>query len=435
MDARALSARIVATVLEKKTHLDQVLSANAGHIKDAREKALIQELCYGTLRWYFRLDAILSRLVNKPLKSKDLDIKALLLCGLYQLLFLRTPDHAAVSATVEATKTLNKSWATQLVNAVLRRFLREREAMEQEILESPVPCYAHPDWFIARVKNQWPEFWQTILETNNQYPPLHLRVNRLRETRDGYINRLRDSGINASPARFAESGILVHEPVPAETLPGFASGHITIQDFGAQLVTTLLNPSKGMRVLDACAAPGGKTGHIIEICPEITELVAVESDINRVKLLENTQSRLGFAATIINADVTQPDVWWDGQLFDRILIDAPCSASGVVQRHPDIKYIRTPEQIAKLLPVQQCMLESLWPLLKSGGILLYITCSVFTEENDEQIKMFCNHHENVKISPVAVDWGLPTRYGRQTLPGHDEAGGFYCSILMKTSSQ
>ena len=434
MDARVITANVLSIVLEQKLHLDQALIPHLDKITDAREKALIQEFCYGTMRWYFRLDNILSRLTTRPIKAKDIDIKALLLCGLYQMMFLRTPDHAAVSATVEAAKKLNKPWAAQMVNAVLRRFQREHDAIKQVMLESPVTRYAHPEWFISRLKKQWPDSWQTILETNNQYPPLHLRVNRLKETRESYIKKLHECGIDASPARYAESGIVIHDPVPTDRLPEFSLGHVTIQDFGAQLVTTLLEPASGMRILDACAAPGGKTGQIIELCPDVSKLVAVESEASRVKLLQNTKERLGFEATVIQADVMQTDQWWDGTLYDRILLDAPCSASGVVRRHPDIKYLRTPEQIDKLIPIQQRMLEVLWPLLKPGGKLLYVTCSVFTEENDEQIKQFSSSHASVQVISVSVDWGVSMHYGRQTLPGHDEADGFYCSVLLKASS-
>ena len=434
MDARAIAAKVLSAVLDRKLHLDQALSLNLEDINNVRDKALVQELCYGTMRWYFRLDAILARLLTNPLKPGDRDIKALLLCGLYQMMFLRTPDHAAVSATVEAAKKLDKVRAAKLINAVLRRFQRERQDIEKTLSESSITRYAHPAWFISRLKQQWPEYWQTVLEANNQYPPLHLRVNRLKAGRDDYLKKLQRAGIEASPARYAVSGIHIHKPLPVEELPGFPAGEVTVQDFGAQLVTTLLDAAPSQHVLDACAAPGGKTGHIIELWPEIDELIAVEADAARVSVLNSTKARLGFAATIIHADIMQPESWWDGTPFDRILLDAPCSASGVVRRHPDIKYLRVPGQIDKLVRTQQDMLEALWPLLKPGGKLVYITCSVFKEENDEQIKQFSGNHANVRIMSAAVDWGLPTPYGRQTLPGHDEADGFYCSILLKASS-
>ena len=434
MDARTASARVLSAVLDEKIHLDRALSLNTRGIDDVREKALIQELSYGTMRWYFRLDAVLSRLLDRPLKSRDSDIKALLLCGLYQMLFLRTPDHAAVSATVEAARKLDKPWAARLVNAVLRRFQRERGGLEATLSTSPVTRYAHPEWFITRLRQHWPTYWQTVLEANNQYPPLHLRVNRLKITREQYLEKLRLAGIEAVPARYADSGIHVHSPVVVDALPGFCQGEVTVQDFGAQLVTTLLDAAPARRVLDACAAPGGKTGHIIELWPEIEELIAVEMDADRVALLNATKARLGFAATVIHADILQTDRWWDGAPFDRILLDAPCSASGVVRRHPDIKYLRVPGQIDKLVRTQQAMLNALWPLLKPGGKLLYVTCSIFREENDEQIRQFSGNHANVRVMPVTVDWGLATPYGRQTLPGHDEADGFYCSQLLKASS-
>lgn len=430
LGSRAVAAKILATLLKEKQPLDLLITEMAGRFTDPKEKAFTQELCYGVCRWYYRLDFLLGQLLDKALRSKDLDIKALLLCGLYQLEYLRTPAHAAVSASVEATISLNKPWAKSLINAVLRRYQREFDALQVLTKESAVAQYAHPDWLITQLKHDWPQHYAAILNANNERPPMHLRVNRLHTGRDPYLLKLNSAGFPGEASGIAADGIWLYEPVGVEALPGFKAGDVSVQDFGAQLAAPLLDLQPGQRVLDACAAPGGKTGHIFALEPKLKELIAIEHDKRRVELLHETQRRLQIEARILHADARQPATWWDGHQFDRILLDAPCSATGVIRRHPDIKILRT-GTTTQFATTQSELLESVWPLLKQGGKLVYATCSLLNIENDNQIGKFTARHPDAKREEIDAGWGVGTEFGRQTLPGHDQTDGFYYAILTK----
>lgn len=434
MDARLTAAQVLARVLGSGLHLDRAL---AEHLQDAdgdrRDRALVQELCYGVMRWYFRYAFLLRRWLNRPLKTRDNDIRALILCGLYQLEFLRVPDHAAVAATVEAARTLGKPWAAGLINAVLRRFQRESGSLDTILAASPGAYYAHPDWLLKRLQAQWPDHWQGIVASDNQRPPLHLRVNLRRTDRDAYLAELRRSGMEAEPSALAAAGVRLRTPVDVDLLPGFAEGRVSVQDFGAQLAAPLLDVGPGQRVLDACAAPGGKTGHILETAPEGVALTAVESDPERVVRLDRGMERLGFNAKVIHSDIIQRQGWWDGSLFDRILLDAPCSATGILRRHPDIKVLRTPGQVERLTQLQQQLLESVWPVLKPGGKLLYATCSLLDEEGNGLIDRFVRRQRDAVVQPIHADWGIPGSRGRWLVPGMDDSDGFYYAILAKSS--
>lgn len=433
MDARLTAARALTRVLGSGRRLDSALTEYLEDAADRRDRALAQELCYGVMRWYFRYDFLLRCWLSRPLKPRDNDIRALLLCGLYQLEFLRIPDHAAVAATVEAARALDKPWAAGLINAVLRRFQRESGSLDTILASSPSAYYAHPDWLLKRLQAQWPDHWQRIVASNNQRPPLHLRVNLCRTGRDAYLAELRRAGMEAEPSTLAAAGVRLCMPVDVDLLPGFAEGRVSVQDFGAQLAAPLLDVGPGQRVLDACAAPGGKTGHILEMAPEGMALTAVDSDPERAVRLRRGMDRLGFNAKVIHSDIIQSHGWWDGSLFDRILLDAPCSATGILRRHPDIKVLRTPGQVERLTQLQQQLLESVWAVLKPGGKLLYATCSLLDEEGNRIIERFVRRQGDAVVEPIHTDWGIQDSCGRWLVPGMDDSDGFYYAILAKSS--
>jgi 16S rRNA (cytosine967-C5)-methyltransferase len=392
-------------------------------------RALAQELCYGTLRWSPRLQALLDLLLDKPLKAKESDIHSLLLLGLYQLAYMEIPAHAAVSETVAVTALLNKGWAKGLVNAVLRRFQRERQALEAKIGHDPVAVSAHPAWLLSLLQQAWPQEWQAIVDANNQRPPMALRVNRSRTSRADYLQALQAEGLAAEPSVHAPDALLLERPVNVDQLPGFACGEVSVQDSAAQLAALLVAPQPGMRVLDACAAPGGKTGHLLEICSDI-ELIALDIEKKRLARVEENLLRLGLKARLIAADASST-VWWDGKPFDRILLDAPCSASGVIRRHPDIKLLRQSEDIPQLVALQAAILEALWPMLRPGGMLVYATCSVLPQENAGQLANFLANHDDAKERPIEAGWGQIAEVGRQILPDQDRMDGFYYACIEK----
>lgn len=396
-------------------------------LNDVQEKAFIQVLCYGTVRYYYRLEFILNQLVNKPIKDKDLQIKALALLGLYQLKYMRVKDHAAVSETVAVMK--KKQWAKSLLNAVLRRYLREQD--ELEALADKHVAYAHPDWMIKAIKADWGEGAKAIFWENNQSPPMVLRVNARFCQREKYLALLAEQKIEASLVKEAAYGIQLAEAVPVDKLPHFADGWVSVQDSAAQLAATLLQVQPGDRVIDICAAPGGKTAHILELHTDLQSLLAIDIDSQRLVRVDENLKRLKLNADLLAADATQPEDWWDGVLFDRILLDAPCSALGVVRRHPDIKLLRRAEDIPQLQSLQQQILRSAWQILKPGGLLLYATCSVLKQENEGQIDIFLNEHNDAREIPIDANWGVKRPFGRQVLTGSDAMDGFYYARLEK----
>jgi len=414
--------------------LSGLLANQLQTIDDPRQRALAQELAFGTLRWYFMLEAVLGKLLKQPLKNKDRDIHALLLVGLYQLLVLGTTAHAAVNETVEAARCSGKSWAVSLVNGVLRNAQRRAAELLASVERNPSARWSHPVWWIAQLQHDWPQHWQQILEANNQRPPMVLRVNRLRTDCAAYLERLQAAGIRGRQLHCADAAVVLDEPVSVDRLPGFHGGLVSVQDGAAQLAARELQPAAGQRVLDACAAPGGKTGHILELAPELQELVAIDSDPRRLGKIRDTLSRLQLEAKLIAADAGDPQRWWNGKPFDRILLDAPCSASGVVRRHPDIKLLRRFEDLEALSRQQQRLLEALWPLLAPGGILLYVTCSVFRKENTEAVQAFMSRHADAREMPLAPEWGIAQPAGRQILPGEQGMDGFYFARLTKISA-
>ena len=426
---RVLAVQALLAVAEQGQTLTQAADAAAAACGDPRDAGLVKELCYGVLRWQPRLEAWLARLLQRPLKPADQDLKFLLLLGLYQLAYLRIPDHAAVQQTVEACRQLDKSWAASLVNAVLRRFQRERGEVEAAVADDLTARYAHPWWFIEELQRDWPEHWQTMLESGNQRPPFTLRVNRRAQARDAYLERLTTLGIPAQACVHAPDGVILDTPVDVKLLPGFAEGLVSVQDEGAQLAEQLLDAHDGMRVLDACAAPGGKTCHLLE--RHTLHMTAVELEARRAQRIRENLTRLKLEAQLKVADAVKVQEWWDGEPYQRVLLDAPCSASGVVRRHPDVKLRRTPAEVASAAGLQAKLLGALWPLLAPRGKLLYVTCSVFQRENAAQIAAFLAGHPDAAALPMQPGWGVSAGAGQQVLTGQGGMDGFYYACLEK----
>ena len=430
MSSRVIATRIIKQVIEDKITLSNIFNDKNILKLAGNEKGLIQEMTYGSIRWYQQLEYILEQLLDKPIKAKDTELKYLLIAGLYQLKYMNIAPHAVVSETVETCIKLKKKSAKGLVNAVLRGYLRKADDIELTLNKINVRN-SHPDWLVDLIKLDWPDQWQTILEANNQYPPMYLRVNQLMINRESYLNKLNDSDINAIITPYSDCGILLEKPVDVHALPGFDSGLVSVQDLAAQLTVSMLNLHPGQHVLDACAAPGGKSSQILESEPELGTLLLLEKDQFRANKLSSTMKRLRLKTNIKVTDATDIDSWWDGNLFDRILIDAPCSATGVIRRHPDIKLIRNIEDIDNINEQQMSLLSTIWQTLKSKGLLLYVTCSILKQENSKTIKKFIDEHTDCKIKPIISDWGVDTGYGKQILTGDNNMDGFFYACLEK----
>ena len=430
MNTRLIAARVLARVLKNDETLTASLDKTLTPAIPAQDRAFIKAVAYGVCRHYHRLDFILNSLIEKPVKA--LEVKALILIGLYQLIYMRVKNHAAVSETVRAAKHL--AWAKNLINAVLRAFLRQSESIQQQAEADKIARYSHPEWLIRRIEADWPGQAGEILLENNLPPPMVLRVNQRKTTRTDYLELLCQKEMAAQALAYCPLGIILEKPVPVEMLPGFADGLVSVQDGAAQLAAPLLNAKPGHRVLDVCAAPGGKTAHLLELQPELRELVAVDIDAGRLKRVKDTLGRLQLAATLIQGDAAMPGSWWDGKQFDRILLDAPCSATGVIRRHPDIKILRREEDVAAIALLQKKNLSSVWSLLAPGGELLYVTCSILKQENEEQMIEFLSRNEDAEERPVEVEssgWGLSCLHGRQILTGDASMDGFYYARITK----
>jgi len=392
-----------------------------------RDRALLRALLSGSLRWHHRFEWQIRQLLDRPLKPRDSELAALLRIGLTQIEALRIPDHAAVASTVAATRELGLGHARGFVNAVLRRYLRERDALAGRMSSDEVASFSHPSWMIDAIRRDWPDCWQSLLEANNSLPPLWLRVNRLKTDRDSYLAALRAAGLAATKGRLSEDSLLMAEPCPVDELPGFDDGLVSVQDAGAQLAAGLMQLEPGMRVLDACAAPGGKAAHMLEICPGLAELVAVDDDAVRLDQVGANLGRLDLAATLVCGDASEPRAWSNGRRFERMLIDAPCSATGVIRRHPDIKVLRRASDIGPLAAAQLKMLERLWPLLEPGGRLVYVTCSVLSAENGQVLAAFLERTPDAR----GVPFGSADHFS--LLPGKTNTDGFYYACLTKAA--
>jgi len=428
INPRLTATRHLMQVHQRRLTLDQVLTSDTA--------PLVRELVSGTLRHYYSLSAQVAAYLEKPLRQKDADLQWLLLLGSYQLLHTRIPSHAAVSETVACTAKLKKPWARGLVNAVLRAVSTSHDT-PQATKDSTTAStrFDHPDWFIEQAQIALPEHWQSVLKANNTRAPMSIRVNAHKTTPDEYQQKLaaQNVDVQSGHANHPETLTLV-TPVAQRTLPGFEQGEVAVQDAGAQLAASLVGPLADARVLDSCAAPGGKAFHLLEQYPDIN-LLLLDNSPARINTLRSEAARLGHdqACDIKQADATEL-AWWDQQPFDLVLLDAPCSGSGTVRRHPDIKLLRSAEDLPALAKLQSRLLGNLWRTVAPGGTLLYSTCSLFVAENDEVVSHFLASSPDAKTVTLSMPEGVPMAHGWQTLPGEGGGDGFYYAKLTKHSA-
>ena len=427
---RALVARIAASVVHNASLLDHELEFARQQLDDPRDQGLVQECVYGVLRHWYSLRRRLNALLGRPLKARDAEVEALLLSGLYQLFEMQVPPHAVVDSSAHACRELDRTWATGLVNATLRNALRQREHYVPPADDEAEARWNHPRWLIDALAQAWPADWRGVLSANVVRPPFTLRVNTRHVTRENYLATLAAQGIAAQALVHGIDGIALDTPLPVARLPGFAAGHVSVQDEAAQLAARVLDVRRGQRVLDACAAPGGKAMHLLEIVDGLM-LTALDIDASRLARVADNARRLGVDCHIMQGDAASPDAWWDREPYDRVLLDAPCSATGVIRRHPDIKLHRQPSDLPALASRQRAIFDALWPLLRGGGKLLYATCSILPQENDGVIGAALARHPDATVEPLDVPWGRATRHGRQILPGEHDMDGFYFSLIGK----
>ena len=409
--------------------LDAVI--NDGKSLDAQFKAtdspLSKQISYGVVRDYFHLSEIVRQVVKKPLAGKNAELHLLLLAGLYSVDNLNRPAHASVNAVVNAAHGLKLGWAKGLVNAVLRNYLRNQQTINASLGDNLEARLNHPDWLIQRIRSAWPAQFDAVIAANNARPPMTLRVNQQHMTTQAYLDLLTAIDIKAHTGTFADSALYLAAPANVALLPEFARGYASVQDEASQLVAALLAPLEGMRVLDACAAPGGKTCHLLESFPGI-KLTALDFEAARLRVVEENLQRIGLQADCVAADLltyaaTQP--------YERILLDAPCSATGIIRRHPDIKLLRRNSDIDKLAATQLALLHAAWRLLAPGGILVYSTCSILPTENEQVLEKFFVAVPEAILMPIEASWGYPLTYGRQLLPDQQAHDGFYYARIAK----
>ncbi|MFT4817134.1 MAG: 16S rRNA (cytosine967-C5)-methyltransferase [Pseudohongiellaceae bacterium] len=428
-NSRAVVAKILCSLLNDRGSLNTLLSNH----KDHPEFSLIQESSYGCCRWYFALETLLGQLLNKPLKKQDLDIKCLMICALYQLRELEVAEYAVINESVSAVLIFKKPWAKGLVNAVLRGYQRKKDELEKALTASKSNGdLAFPKWLDSEISRQWPEQALSVFQNSNQRPPMTLRVNLARNSREQYFESLAQAGIVATAGAWTDSAVYLDKPAPVTDLPGFTEGMVSVQDEASQLVPNLLQLEPGQLVLDACAAPGGKSCHILESEDLLTSMTSVDISQSKLDRIRENLERLGLESNLVAADAGELEAWWDGTHFDRILLDAPCSATGVIRRHPDIKLLRKPEQVKSLTEIQSDLLTKLWTCLKPGGLLLYTTCSLLRQENEETIRRFLDSTDSAKYEAIAAEWGVECAFGRQLLPGTSSGpDGFFYAVLRK----
>lgn len=418
---RLQALQVLMQLFEKRISLSQALPPSAS--------SLTKALCYGVCRQYFRLEVLANSLLTK--RPKDQEIWLVLLLGLYQLYWLHTPDYAVVKETVNILVKIRKIWAKGLVNAVLRTARREETAIRAKLADNTAWKTNHPTWLLELLQASWKEQWPSILEENDKHPPMTLRVNQRKISAVQYGELLKNASIDYLPMEQVPEGLIIAQPMDVYSLPGFDEGLVSVQDAAAQQAVRLLELQPGLRVLDACAAPGGKTGHILESEPQLAACLAIDIEAKRLQKITDNLQRLQLQARCVQADILHPEIWWDGIAFDRILLDAPCSATGVIRRHPDIKILRNAEAIETIVPLQKAMLETLWPLLAPGGLLVYATCSILPAENAEQIRLFTENQPDCRLKMIDKPWGIWTGFGRQILPGDNQMDGFFYSVLEK----
>ena len=421
---RSMAALAIENVVEQGQSLSNVLPPLQQKVSD-KDKALLQELCFGVLRTLSQQEWLINKLMSRPMTGKQRTIHYLIMVGFYQLLHTRIPPHAALAETVEGAVAIKRPQLKGLINGVLRQFQRQQDELLLEFAQSE-NRFLHPDWLLKRLKKVYPQQWGTIVDANNQRPPMWLRVNRIHHTRDEWLACLEEAGMSGYAHDAYPDAVRLASPVPVMALPGFEQGWVTVQDASAQGCMSYLEPQNGERILDLCAAPGGKTTHILEVAPQ-ARVMAVDLDEQRLSRVYDNLKRLGLKAEVKQGDGRTPAQWCGDEQFDRILLDAPCSATGVIRRHPDIKWLRRDRDINELAQLQAEILDAVWPHLKSGGTLVYATCSVLPEENTQQIAAFMKRTPDATLHAT----GTPDKPGVQNLPGAEEGDGFFYAKLIK----
>ena len=443
VNVRLLALRIAARMVVDGVSLGELLPVEQEKLT-ARDAALLQELVFGVARWSGRLECQLGLLLKKPLRRKETDISVLLWLALYELQYMRSPDYAVVNAYTDLTAKLRKKWAKALVNGVLRQFLRTQQEITAKADQMDAGRTSLPSWIWRRIQTDWSEQAQNIVQASNKKAPLVLRINRSLNTRAQYLQLIeRDASDNAADdaiqsqfrnGELGQDSLILDVPVKVQTLPGYENGLFSVQDSAAQLAAELVAPQPGQKILDACAAPGGKTCHLLELQPDCS-VTAIDSSEHRLQRVNENLQRLKLDANCVCADAASLDSWWDGDLFDTVLLDAPCSALGVLRRHPDIRLLRRETDIDALVEQQHRLLAALWQTVKTGGKLVYATCSILKCENQQQITGFVKNNSDAVEQQIDANWGFAVDAGRQILPGQHEADGFYYAIIRKKSPE
>lgn len=433
---RLVAAAIAEAVFDQGQAADVAMDGRFGVMAEAKDRALTRRLVHGLMRDWPRAESVLNQLLQKPFKPKDRVVFFILAVALSELLEGKEPEHAIVHSAVEASRLAPAPHLAKLVNAILRRFLRERSNFERAWAAHPAMVFGYPAWLIHAIQQDWPDRWAEVLAQGNASPPLTLRVNRRHWSREKAMEALSAVGMDASAMAVVSDGVMLAHRQAIRDIPQFMEGGWSVQDASAQWAVDWLQLESGQRVLDACAGPGGKAAHCLERAD--IDLLAIDNDAKRLDEVAQGFDRLGLKARCLVADASDPDAWWDGVGFDRILIDAPCSATGVIRRHPDIRWLRQPGDLDSLIRTQQAILTSLWPLLKPGGILVYVTCSVLAGENHHQIQRFLETHDDATVlPPIAGSASAPGQampVGWQVLPGEHHWDGFYFARLGRMQS-
>jgi len=436
LNCRAVAALAMLDVVDKQKSLTPVLTRFSEKVA-ATDKGLLQHICYGSCRHYFSLNALSKMLLQKPLAEDARPVQALMWVGIYQLAYTDISEHAAIHETVEACGQLKLEKFKGLLNAILRRFQREKEALLEGLKTSDVTRLEHPKWLLKQLKKSWPDHWQQICQQANIQAPMCLRVNANQQDRETYLNSLKSNEIQAREGKLSLTSIYLEKAMDVFALPGFSEGSCSVQDEAAQMAAQILAPEKGDRILDACSAPGGKTCHLLEFVQGDAQVVAMDADERRLERVTENLQRLKFEAVTAVGKAQYPETWWDGELFDRILLDVPCSATGVIRRHPDIKMLRLKEDIDNLAILQREILDQAWTMLKPGGSLLYATCSVLPIENSQNIEAFLTDQVGAKLQNIdltdRLSSGIDTGFGWQLFPSEHSHDGFFYALLKKQS--
>lgn len=439
-NCRAVAAQILFKVVHEQQSLTPLLAAAQSQVEE-KDQGLLQALCFGVCRHYHGINALSKIMLDKPLPEKSAVIQSLIWVGLFQLAYSKISEHAAINETVNAAEQMGFGNMKGVVNAILRRFQREKDALLEGLNSSDVTRLNHPKWLIKLLKKEWPNHWQTICEQANLHPPMNIRVNTHKLTRNEYSLLMKGLGIKHFACELSQFGLRLDNPVGVNSLPGFNEGHASVQDEAAQLAAQILQPQANEKILDACSAPGGKTGHLLEVSKGLAQVTAMDADERRLQRVHENLERLGYQAKCLVGEAQHPKTWWDGDLFDRILLDVPCSATGVIRRHPDIKLLRQKEDIAKLAALQAEILEKAWGMLKPGGQLLYATCSILPAENADNIALFLQSQTDAKLLPLndkvsnlkESSYTTDTGFGWQFFPNQNGHDGFFYALLEKTA--